>query len=281
MQNRFSGRNLRAFRGGLGFALGFSLFTSAAQAGLLSTSPAAFVGQWDMSQNDSNRKCRMTLRSEQVETGYAIAMPAGCRRSLPVLTQVVSWNLPGDGHLDFENASGVSILDFTAAQDAKHATQGTKAQIEDKREALVANGPGGEIYQLVAVNGQAVMQTSNRDASGSGDVKIAANAAKAIPAMKPGEIAGRYFILRDGTKDSGCMLTLDDKTKARGGNRAILAPACRDQGIVIFDPMGWQVINGRLVLTARKGHTTHLDFQPDGTWLKDPKEGKGLSLKKM
>ncbi|MGH6796273.1 MAG: AprI/Inh family metalloprotease inhibitor, partial [Methylocella sp.] len=88
-------------------------------------------------------------------------------------------------------------------------------------------------------------------------------------------------ILRDGGKDTGCMLTLDKQVKARGKEKAFLAPGCRDQGIVIFDPAGWQIINGRLVLTARKGHKTYLDAQPDGTWKKDPKEGKSLTLKKL
>ena len=35
---------------------------------------------------------------------------------------------------------------------------------------------------------------------------------------------------------------------------------------MIFDPTGWQIVNGRLVLTARKGHKTYLDAQPDGSW---------------
>ena len=77
------------------------------------------------------------------------------------------------------------------------------------------------------------------------------------------------------------MLTLDSQVKGPGGKKASLAPGCRDQGIVIFDPVGWQIVNGRLVLTARKGHKTHLDAQPDGTWKKDPKEGKSLTLKKL
>ncbi|QBR71089.1 hypothetical protein CU048_07110 [Beijerinckiaceae bacterium] len=97
----------------------------------------------------------------------------------------------------------------------------------------------------------------------------------------PSEVAGRYAILREGGKDTGCMLTLDGQVKARGGDKATLSPACRDQGIVIFDPMAWRIVDGRLVLTARKGHITHLDAQPDGTWKKDASEGKGLSLKKL
>ena len=77
------------------------------------------------------------------------------------------------------------------------------------------------------------------------------------------------------------MLTLDDKARGLKGNKAALAPACRDQGLVIFDPAGWSLEKGHLTLTARKGHQTHLDLQSDGLWLKDPKEGKSLSLKKM
>jgi Protease inhibitor Inh len=100
-------------------------------------------------------------------------------------------------------------------------------------------------------------------------------------AAAPADAAGRYSILRDGGKDTGCMLTLDNQAKATGRKKASLAPGCRDQGIVIFDPVGWQIVAGRLVLTARKGHKTHLDAQPDGTWKKDPKEGKGLTLKRL
>jgi Protease inhibitor Inh len=100
-------------------------------------------------------------------------------------------------------------------------------------------------------------------------------------AANQADAAGRYSILRDGGKDTGCMLTLDNRVKAPGRVKASLAPGCRDQGIVIFDPAGWQIVNGRLVLTARKGHKTYLDAQPDGTWKKDPREGKSLTLKKL
>jgi hypothetical protein len=96
------------------------------------------------------------------------------------------------------------------------------------------------------------------------------------------DVAGRYAILREGGKDSGCLLTLDDKARGpRGSFKAILAPGCSDQGILIFDPIGWEIASGRLALVARKGHQTHLDKQPDGTWTKDPKEGQPLGLKKM
>jgi hypothetical protein len=98
---------------------------------------------------------------------------------------------------------------------------------------------------------------------------------------KPSAAAGRYTILRAEDKDTGCMLTLDDRARGPGGYRAQLAPACRDNGLVVFDPVGWTIERGRLALTARKGHKAYFDLQEDGIWRRDAKEGKALSLKRL
>jgi hypothetical protein len=98
---------------------------------------------------------------------------------------------------------------------------------------------------------------------------------------RPSAVAGRYTIMRAEDKDTGCMLTLDDRARGRGGFRAQLAPACRDNGIVVFDPIGWSVERGRLALTARKGHKAHFDLDSGGIWRRDSGEGKPLSLKRL
>lgn len=85
-------------------------------------------------------------------------------------------------------------------------------------------------------------------------------------AFAAGDIAGRYSVLRD-DRDTGCMLTL------MGGGRAQLAPACRDNGIVVFDPVRWAIDHGRLALTARKGHKAHFEKDDAGVWRRDAKEG--------
>jgi len=95
------------------------------------------------------------------------------------------------------------------------------------------------------------------------------------------DAAGRYSILREGDKDTGCMLTLDARSRGRAGLKAQLAPACRDNGVVIFDPVGWGLDRGRLVLTARKGHKAHFDKGADGVWRRDDKEGKALGLRPL
>ncbi len=155
-------------------------------------------------------------------------------------------------------------------------------------------------FALVPVRASAAPGFAPEDASGAYGFDVVqtaseqhptpalASAAKAPPkpsrlalAMKPADIAARYVLERDGGKDASCLLILDDQTKALGGYKASLAPGCRDEGIMIFDPVGWRLAAGRLVLTARRGYVTYLDLQADGTWRKDPNEGKPLSLKKL
>jgi len=98
----------------------------------------------------------------------------------------------------------------------------------------------------------------------------------ALAQSRAGDTAGRYAVLRAEDKDTGCMLTL------HGGGKAQLAPACRDNGIVIFDPVSWSMDRGRLVLKARKGHNTKLDRDPQGFWRRDTKDGKPpLALRPM
>jgi hypothetical protein len=90
-------------------------------------------------------------------------------------------------------------------------------------------------------------------------------------AVAAGDVAGRYSVLRD-DKDTGCMLTL------MGGGRAQLAPACRDNGVVVFDPVKWTLDRGLLALTARKGHKAHFEKDSAGVWRRDAKEDAKRSL---
>ena len=260
---------------GAGAALTFALVADAGAAVDLST-PQSAAGQWDLSLNDTPRKCRLMLRPDIAAAGFAVGIPATCRRALPILASVGAWTVPSAQHLNLDDAAGTAVLEFEPGAS----------------EALVATGPGGETYRLVvaqaikpvpvAPGGTPALQPPPA-APPPGAAPKPGIAAKppAAPALKIAEVAGRYNILRDGGKDSGCMLTLDEKAPGLKGLKAVLAPACRDQGMVIFDPAGWTLDKGRLVLTARKGHQTHLDLQPDGMWTKDAKEGKSLAIKKF
>jgi hypothetical protein len=242
----------------------------AAMAGTGPERAEAVVGQWELSRDQTGLKCRLALRIETAASGVRIiALPYGCRKAFPILADVQGWTLAADGRVVFLDSAGVTLLRFTAASD----------------ERLTAAGPGDEIYLLTAAHALARADAAAAPPGGprpTGERReLAAKGSAPAATLRASDLSGRYAVLREGGKDTGCMVTLDDKASAKGGSKAFLAPACRDQGIVIFDPIGWRIANGRLVLTARKGHSTSLDLQPDGTWLKDPKDGKSLALKKL
>ncbi len=144
---------------------------------------------------------------------------------------------------------------------------------------------------------QASAQTGFREISappppaptGAPAAPSSATPAKPRPIAEPAanregaELAGRYAILREGGKDVGCLLTLESGARGpQGSMKAQLAPACRDQGIVIFDPIGWRVERGQLILIARKGHSTKLERHQDGAWWRDTEDGgKPLGIRKI
>jgi len=234
----------------------------AAWAGPPPANAQAPAGTWEFSADYGIAKCRVLLRPELAAPGrHQMTVPLACLRPFPVLGPVESWNLQGD-HLAFAGRSGQAILDFAA-----------------KPGAYVATGPNGETYRLAAMSGRAEenpppIQQENKPQP------VATTAEVSTAKVQP-EAAGRYSVLREGGKDTGCMLTLDAKGASQRRGKASLAPGCRDQGIVIFDPASWDITDGRLVLTARKGHKAHFDARPDGGWEKDAAEGRTLSLKKL
>ena len=69
----------------------------------------------------------------------------------------------------------------------------------------------------------------------------------------------------------------DDECSNDGGETV-----CRDNGIAVFDPVGWSYAGGKLALRARKGHHANFEYTTEQSWQKDPKEGgKPLGFRKM
>jgi len=269
-----TGKKHRPFTSSAGRAAlitGFICLSAAAGAATDIAVVASTSGAWDMSLNDTNRKCRLYLRVDTDASGHALGMPAGCRRALPILMDVTIWNMPDEGKIDLADKDGNAILSFAAANES----------------SLAAKGPEGETYEMVNLNptyrtkvAQAQTQTLAQTQPRTSTPAAAARAAQpALPPARLSDIPGRYAVLRESGRDTGCMVTLMDQSRGRGQNRAQLAPACRDQGIVIFDPQSWTLERGQVVLTARKGHKLHLDHQPDGSWMK--MDSKPIGLKRI
>lgn len=243
---------------------------AAAQPGAAQARPSAepAEGVWAMSLDDANRMCRMTLRAEPAPGGKAFAAPAGCRKALPILIHAGAWEARPDGGVRLVAKDGGALLDFAPAPGG----------------GLSAVGPEGESYRFVPES-KGVAGAQFAQATPGFSTPAAPRAAAAAPAAtnaSRASLAGRYAVLREEGKDTGCMVTLEDRPGRgpKGSLRAFLAPACRDQGIVIFDPIGWSFAGGKLTLYARKGHGAAFLSNPDGSWTKEP-GGKALGLKRI
>ena len=236
--------------------------------------PADLAGPWEISDSKTRDACRVLLRPQKADNGdFFLGMPPACRHAMPELAKVGRWAMPDPTHLKLDDPAGGQLLLLAADHDAFTATSGDR------------------VYTLKAVAGV------GRSAVGFAEVDgepTAAPPAAIVPVVsrrkvatveetdsdKPTDLPGRYAVMRE-KRDTGCMVTLD-AAHIKGGERAQLAPGCRDQGIVIFDPTAWQLIKGELVLTARAGHKTHLSKDKLGTWQKDEKDGgKPLGLKRL
>lgn len=249
-----------------------SLLAAAIFAGSPSASAQdaqGLAGEWRFQSADGKKKCALALRNAPSGAGFALGAPATCRRSMRALDGAVGWTAPGADRIDLLDKAGAPTLSF-AMRDG----------------VLTASGADGQTYRLVR-SGETTTASITPGfqpvtaGAKPGFSQAAASAPPAGPSVRAADIPGRYAILRDVNRDTGCMLTLE--TTPRGGAaRAQLAPACRDNGISIFEPVAWSFSGGKLALTARKGHRAHFVMTPDGSWQKDPKEsGKPLGFRKM
>ena len=239
--------------------------------------PADLVGTWELAFNKTGSSCRVMLRTEKSDKGdYFLGMPSACRHAMPGIAAVGRWSMPDEGHVVLGAPGGARLLTLAASGDD-----------------FVDAGPDGTFTLRRLANS---VPTTPLDLSSTEPTPEPANAEPALlqtiashrskPEKEPAatesreDLPGRYAVMRE-KHDTGCMITLD-RSRSFGADRAQLAPGCRDQGIVIFDPSSWQLVKGRLVLTAKAGHKATLEKQAQGQWEKDPKEGgKPLGLKKL
>lgn len=235
------------------------------------TSVDRAVGVWELQMDSGAQKCSMQLRNDPMGGGYALTLPQGCRLMMPGVATIAVWTLPSSGRLDMSDRAGKTVLSFVPIKDGPFSGR------------LKATGVKGETYTLISASDAAIQQRTAGQTPASQAVSPSAPPAAGAPQRSPirisaAEMAGRYAVLRDGSRETGCMLTLDVV-----GQRAQLAPACRDNGFVVFDPKSWTVSSGgRLEMTARKGHRAGFEHMSDGSWQKDPKEGgKPLGFRKM
>jgi len=229
-------------------------------------------GTWDLSRDGTNRRCVMTLVLDSGEAGQRLRFPAGCRRALPVLKGVAGW-LFVDGALRLVDRNVRPVLEFARRPDQR---------------SLVAQAEGGERYSLVPLD---IVAMRPADAAAAPEIAPADPAnpdpsplrtAARVPAeLQPaatasaGPAPGLYALDRFQQRDT-CRINLDGS-----GGGVHIVPGCHDSGLEVFDPVRWRYTNGRMTLTAKRGHSIDLVPSGDGRWRRDPEVGTTFVLRRV
>ena len=239
-------------------------------------------GSWDLSFERGNRRCRLTLRSETAPGGFALAMPAGCHRAFPMLAAVTGWVPTSADHVVLQNAANDPVIDFAPKGGPTleaSVGQGGETYVLTPTDAHLRDVLAGAAVATEALPPPAPECAAHRHGDGVGrcagrrlDARVPhrRGGGEASPPSPRPRCPAIIAVLRD-DRDTGCMVTLE--SEGARASRAKLAPACRDQGIVIFDPVAWQLAKDELVLTAKKGHKAVLTRQANRTWATAPVKG--------
>ncbi|MCA0316723.1 MAG: protease inhibitor Inh/omp19 family protein [Proteobacteria bacterium] len=78
----------------------------------------AMQGSWLIAPQDGRPGCRVTLRTEVIPGGYALALGPDCTQRLPRLADVAGWN-PVDG-LKLIDARRRNVMEFREREDGQY-----------------------------------------------------------------------------------------------------------------------------------------------------------------
>lgn len=246
-------------------------------------SPAPFVaslpdtiagvpGTWDLARDGSTRRCVLTLTATSGESGRRLSFPAGCRRALPILNGIAGW-LFADGAIRLVDNDVRPVLVFARRADARSLTARTEA---------------GEAYNLVPLQVAAMqppalpgeVATPNLPAGmPRNSVPDATDPiANTAPVPRDAPASGIYALDRYRDQDV-CRLDLMAGVAGRAPVRIL--DGCRDGGLSVFDPVAWRYADGRLTLTAKRGHSVNLVPAGEGRWRRDPDIGTTFVLRRV
>lgn len=222
----------------------------------------AVAGAWEISAESGEKKCRVQLNARETkERRMILGAPPACKTAMPLLTMATQWALGEDGAIYlFKQDGGQLYLFRRDAAGSFKAESGVDLALEPVG-GRASEAPRSESVAatLNALNGQAPAKDADRAA-----------------------LTGAYALARSRSGGEDCTLELNRMPGPRpksGGAvwTAALDAGCADEGLRIFEPVGWQYDNGRIFLLAKKGST--IGFTRDGQgWRKDPAAGRPLWL---
>jgi hypothetical protein len=221
----------------------------------------------------------LTLLRDRGPAGQKVNFPAGCRRALPVVASAAGW-LYAEETVRLVDANVRPILLFKRRPDRRSyaATEKGETYSLVPLDIVGMRPPGSEPLQgqtlppaagsITSLTPEPLAPTFAPVAPPSPAPAVTMGAA---PANAP--LPGTYLL--DRFREQGtCRLAFE-------GNGSIkLLPGCRDEGIEVFNPVRWGYANGRMTVTAKRGHAIDLIPTGDGRWRRDPEVGTTFVLRR-
>ena len=201
------------------------------------------VGAWEMSNADRDRKCVVTLKSAKAGTESG-AGPALALEFEPTCAALFPFT---------RNVAGWAVgqLDSIRLLDAKGEALVEFSEVE------------GGLYEA--------------ERPGEGLLFLQSVAAGRAEARSPEQLAGEWALMRGGAAKPICRITL--LTAAAAGDRLALrlAPGC-DALVTGFNPTGWSLDRGQLLLSPARGEPWRFEESDPTTWRRIPEGRQPLTL---
>jgi Protease inhibitor Inh len=199
---------------------------------------SAMIGAWEFSNADHNKICRFTFRADAASSGRRLDIDKNCPSFFPSTKEISAWTVDNYGDLHLLDAQGEAVVDLT--------------QVESGMYDGFTPGEGRYILQTAA----------------------------AAPMRSADDMVGDWAIARGSGKPI-CTLTLANSPAGLGAAADALTlklkPGC-DPTVTRFDPSGWRMQEGELMLLSARGQTWQFEENDANTWQRVPESTDPILL---
>ena len=203
----------------------------------------AMVGTWELSNADHDRVCSVTFKLNPIGAFYALELDKACADQFPATRDIVSWSFGKRDMLLLNDARGQPILEMLEAEAGTY-------------EGLRPN-EGRYVLQNAAV----VAASRERTAD---------------------QMFGEWTFVRGAAAPGkpACSVTLANVAATTDSFALDVKGGC-DPLITRFNPAGWKMDRGQLVLISGRGDYWRFEESEPNTWRRVPEQRPPMLLVKQ
>jgi len=200
---------------------------------------SAVVGAWEFSNADHDKVCHITFRAEAASSGgHRVDIDKNCPNLFPSTKKIAAWAIDNYGDLRLIDGQGEAVIELT--------------QVE-----------GGMYDGFSPEEGRYILQS-----------------AAAAPVRTANDMVGDWAIARSLGRPI-CTLTLANSPAGPGSAADVLTlkvkPGC-DPSVVRFNPTGWRMQEGDLMLLSARGQSWQFEENDANTWQRVPESSDPILL---